>query len=176
MERAKESIESQYPNTKVLTYSASVTNTERMTQITKEIGTIDVLVLNAAVLHKPAPIFDIDPEEALESVTVNVLGPLNLIKAFMALPPRTPEAARTIIYTTSAGVQFVMPGTSVYSASKAAMTYLMRCIHEELGSSGIRTFAFHPAFAFTDMAKNTLGLKEDQFTYDSRRFARMLEI
>ena len=168
MTKAKEAVEKQYSGTKVLTYAASITDSGRVNEIVKEIGTIDILILNAAYLHKPAPTLDTDPEEALQSFTVNVLGPLSVIKAFVALPPRTPDAERTIVYTTSAGVQFVMPGVGVYSASKAAGTYLMRCLHADLAGSNIRTFSLHPAFGFTDMATKTLGLKEDEWQFDNR--------
>ena len=168
MTAAKDAIETAYAGTKVLTYATSITDSDRVNQITKEIGTIDILILNAGIMHKPGPALDINPEEALENFKVNVLGPWNLIKAFMALPARSNDTPRTIIYTSSAGVHFIVPGTSVYNASKSAMTYIMCCIHEEYGDSGVRTFTIHPAFAFTDMARDVLGLKEDQFSYDSR--------
>ncbi|KAK3684555.1 hypothetical protein LTR37_020158 [Vermiconidia calcicola] len=166
MMKAEENIEADYPETEVLTYAVSVTDSERVTEIVKGIGTLDILVLNAAVMNAPGPVLDIDPEDTLENFKVNVFGPLSLVKAFVNLPPRSADAPRTVIYTSSAGIQFVLPGTGAYNASKSAMTYLIRCIHEEHGKAGIRSFAFHPAFAYTDGAKS-LGLQPDQFDYDS---------
>ncbi|KAK5172685.1 uncharacterized protein LTR77_002805 [Saxophila tyrrhenica] len=167
MAKAKEAIENQFSATKVLTYSASITDHPRVNEIINEIGTIDILVSNAGVMHKHAAALDIDPEEALEAFKVNVLGPLNLIRAFVKLPPRSEGAERTVIYTSTAGIAFVAhPGPAVYNASKSAMTYLMRCIDSEYKAAGIRAFAFHPAIAFTDMAI-AAGYKEDQLSYDS---------
>jgi NAD(P)-dependent dehydrogenase (short-subunit alcohol dehydrogenase family) len=167
MLETKKSIESQFPETKVKVYAASITDTKRSAEIVNEIGTIDVLVLNAAYMHTPAPTADINLDETRESFEINVVGPLNLVRAFINLAPRTEGAKRTISYVSTAGVSMPRAGTTVYSASKGAMTYLMRSIASEYESAGIRAFTFHPAIAFTDMAKDVMGLKEDQFSYDS---------
>ncbi len=171
MIKAKDLIEKEFSGTKVLTYSASITDTDRVNAIVKEIGTIDILVLNAGMMHKHAAVLDIDPDETLESFKVNVTGPLNLTRAFVKLPPRSERAERTVLYTSTGGIHFIQPGPSVYSASKNAMTYLMRCIDAEYRDAGIRAFAFHPAIAYTDMAK-AVGYKEDQFSYDSSKATR----
>lgn len=169
MTNAKNAIEANYPHTKVKTYAASITDAKRLEEIAKEVGTIDILVLNAATMPVPAPTLSIDPEIVSENFQVNVIGPLNLLRAFMALPPRTPDAERTVIYTSSAGFQTIIPGTSIYNSSKAAMTYLIRCIDAEYSSSGLRAFAFHPAVAYTDMAKK-VGVKPDAYAMDNSKW------
>lgn len=149
---AKEQIESDYPGTKVQVFAASITDSDKVNEIVKQIGTIDILVLNAGVMHKHAPTLDIDPDAALESFQVNVIGPWNLIRAFVQLKPRDPKIERTVIYTSTGGITAPPhAGPSIYNASKSAMTYIMRCIHAEYADSGIRSFAFHPAIAYTPM-------------------------
>ena len=167
--KAKEEIESAYPNTKVLPFSASVTDADRVTEIVKEIGQIDILVLNAGIMHKPGPTLAIDPQDILSSFETNVLGPLNVIRAFMALPAHG-GSARTIIHTSTGGVGFVMPGVTAYNASKAAMTYLMRALDGELKEQGVRVFSFHPAIAYTNMARDVMGVGPDTFAYDSGKW------
>ena len=169
MDVAKETIEAEYPNTKVATFAASVTESARINEIARELGTIDILMLNAGTMHALAPTLDIDAEDLLNNFKVNVIGPFSLIKAFMALPPRDTTKPRTIIYTSTAAAAFVMPGASGYSASKAAMTYLMASIAQEYGGSGVRAFAFHPAVAYTTMAKEAFGAGPDTFAYDAGR-------
>lgn len=170
MTKAKESIEAGFPSTKVVTYAVSVTEFERIDKIMKEIGTVDVLVLNAALLHRPLPILDLNVDDVASALQINVLGPFNMIKSFMKLPKRSPDSRRTIIYTSAWGINFVMHGVGAYSASKAAMSYIMRCIDEENANPDVRTFAFHPAVAYTSMAQDVLGLQTDSMPFDSGEF------
>jgi NAD(P)-dependent dehydrogenase (short-subunit alcohol dehydrogenase family) len=167
MMKAKEEIEADYPATKVIPLVASMTDAERISQVTKEIGTIDNLVLNAGIMHTPGSTLSVDSKEVLSVFETNVFGPLNVIRAFMALPPRTEGASRTIVHTSTAGVGFIMPGVAAYNASKSAMTYLMRALDSELREQGVRIFSFHPAIAFTDMARDTMGIGPDSFVYDT---------
>lgn len=169
MVKAQQEIEAQFPGTRVIPLVASVTDADRVSEVVKEIGPIDILVLNHGVMHKPGPTLSLDSKNVLSMFEVNVLGPLNVIKAFMALPPREESATRTIIHTSTAGVGFVMPGVTVYNASKSAMTYLMRALDGELREQGVRLFSFHPAIAFTDMARDMMGVGPDTFAYDTCR-------
>lgn len=168
MMKAKETIEAEFPQTKVVPLVSSVTDADRVSEVVQELGTIDILVLNAGIMHKPGPTLSIDSKDVLSVFETNVLGPLNVLKAFMALPPREEGSQRTIIHTSTAGVGFVMPGVTAYNASKSAMTYLMRALDAELRDQGVRIFSFHPAIAFTDMARDTMGVGPDSFAYDTR--------
>lgn len=167
MMKAKEEIEAQYPETKVLPLVASVTDAERISEVMKELGTVDILVLNAGTMHKPGLTLAIDNEDLRSVFETNVLGPLNVIRAFMSPASRDPGSSRTIIHTSTAGVGFVMPGVAAYNASKSAMTYLMRALDTELRDQGVRVFSFHPAIAFTDMARDIMGIGPDSFVYDT---------
>ena len=62
----------------------------------------------------------------------------------------------------------VHAGVSGYSASKAAMTYIMRCIGEEYEQTGLRSFAFHPCVGYTPMARDAFGLPPDAMQWDDR--------
>ena len=139
---------------------------DQINELVERIGTIDVLVLNAGILHKPLPIVELDALDVENAFGMNVFGPLNMIKAFMKLSPRSTTTRRTIIYTSAYGIKHVMQGVSGYSESKAAMTYIMRCIDEETPNSAVRTFALHPAVAYTPMARDILGLQADSMPFD----------
>jgi NAD(P)-dependent dehydrogenase (short-subunit alcohol dehydrogenase family) len=161
----KKEIEAKHPSTKVLTFAASVTDYERIGQIIKEIGTIDVLVVNGASMHKITPTMSLDVKDVTKDFNVNVFASFNLIQKVLALPPRDPNVDRTVIYTSSAGSYSQIPGTAGYNASKAAMNYLISAFAQE---KGVRAFAFHPAIAFTDLAKSA-GFEENNFEYDNRK-------
>lgn len=170
MTAAKKELEAAYPATKVLTFAASVTDQKRVEEIVHGLGTIDILALDAGTVHALAPVLEIDSVQLNETFQVNVLGPFNLLEAFMALPPRSTEAERTVIYTSSAGIQYPIPGTSGYNASKTAMTFLMSAVAQEYGDKGLRAFAFHPAIAFTPLSKKTFDLTPDTFEFDDCEF------
>lgn len=136
----------------------------RLEQIVSELKKIDILLLNAVFVPQPDPLLEYDPNVMTETFAINVIGPISLIKAFMALPPRSD---RTIIHTSTSGIQLVVPGMGLYNASKIAMTSMIHNIHEEAQGKGVRVFTFHPAFAFTPGSRDVLGLTERQFEYDS---------
>ena len=167
MTEAKESIEAAFPRTKVVTHAVSIEDSQQINALMEGLGTIDILVLNAGVLHKPKPILELEPADIANAFAVNVFGPLNMIRTFMKLSPKNANRPGTIIYTSAWGINIVHHGVSGYNASKAAMTYLMRCIGEEYAETGIRSFAFHPCVAYTPMARDSLGLAPDAMQWDS---------
>lgn len=169
MIEAKAAVEGRFPATKILVFAASINDHARVESVVKEIGTIDVLVLNAGVMPAPAGILETDTDQLLDAFQTNVIGPWNLMKAFVALTPRDPKEERTIIYTSSGGIHLPMPRVAGYNATKAAATHITSSVAREYGDKGIRAFAFHPVVAFTPMARDVMGLKEDSFPYDSRK-------
>lgn len=166
MSEAKKDVEAASSSTKVETSAASITHTSRINEIVKPIGRIDFLVLNAATMPKPGAVLDIDPNELDSTYAVTVYGPLNLIKAFHALPDDDKANPRTILYASTAGVTSSMAGTGVDNSSKLAIAFLMHALNDELGGMGLRAYAFHPAVAFTPLIRDVLGLK-DSVPYDN---------
>jgi len=167
MTAAKKEIEASFPSTKIVTFAASITDHEQVNKIVKDVGTIDILMLNAATIHAPSPVLGVDGAKMEELFRVNVFGPTNLIKAFLALPSRSPETERTVIFTSTAGIHVPSPGSGAYNASKIAMTSIMGSLQRELAEQRVRSFSFHPAVAFTPLARDILGFTADAFPYDS---------
>ena len=163
LEQAKRNIEQRFPMTKVSIYSASMTDYSSIAEIVDELGTIDILVLNAAVAHSLGPTLSIEPDEFANILTTNVVGPYNLAKAFLKLQPRSSDMERTIIYTSTAASHLRIPGTVPYTATKAAGNYLFSAVAQE---KEIRAFTFHPAIGFTPMAQS-MGFPADA-QYDER--------
>ncbi|MDX3109058.1 SDR family NAD(P)-dependent oxidoreductase [Nonomuraea angiospora] len=108
-------------------------------------ATVDILVNNAGIglfgrlEEVTAKTFD-----AL--VGTNLRGTFFLIQA---LAPHLPRGGRIINVSTSL-TRHVSPGTSVYSASKAAVEVLSRSLAVELGPRGIRINAVAPGPSATD--------------------------
>ncbi|MFJ8803066.1 SDR family NAD(P)-dependent oxidoreductase [Streptomyces sp. NPDC102487] len=106
---------------------------------------LDVLVNNAGVGHFDA-LEDVTPERFDEMVGTNFRGTFFLIQA---LVPHLADHGRIVNVSTSL-TRHVSPGTSVYSASKAAVEALSRSLAGELGARGIRANAVAPGPSATD--------------------------
>jgi NAD(P)-dependent dehydrogenase (short-subunit alcohol dehydrogenase family) len=108
-------------------------------KVTQAFGKIDVLFANAGVA-KFAPISD-SPESLFDEVfDINVKGVFLTIQKAL---PHLNDGASIVLNTTFLN-EVGTPGTSVYSASKAAVRSLARTAAAELVGRGIRVNAVSP--------------------------------
>ena len=107
--------------------------------ISRKVGKIDILFLNAG-MAKFGPVESVDEETFDEMLNVNLKGLFFNIQH--ALPVLNDHAS--IVLNTTVGDQKGFPGTSVYSATKAAVRSLARTLSAELVSRGIRVNAVAP--------------------------------
>ena len=140
---------------------------------------IDVLFVNAGI-YKMAPVAE-TPEALVDEVMdVNFKG------AFFTAQKALPLLAQgaSVVFNTSAATDVVMPGASVYSASKAALRVLMRTLAAELLDRSIRVNAVSPGpietpiFGRTEMpeaARDEMGKKILQMI-PMRRFGQADEV
>ncbi|MFA5629966.1 MAG: SDR family oxidoreductase [Porticoccaceae bacterium] len=115
----------------------------------RHFGRIDVLVNNAgyaAVSLLEAGLVD----EWEKMIDVNFKGPLYGIHA--VLPVMLRQGAGQIINVSSVSGSIVMPGTSVYSASKAALNTLSEGLRRETAGK-IRVSVISPGGTDTEMPK-----------------------
>lgn len=166
MAKAKKEIEAKHPGTQVKTCAASVTDAVAVDDFIKGLGVIDILILNAGVARAPSSVVDTNSDDLVNDFSINVFGNFNVLKAYLALPPRSADAKRTVVYTSTAGAYMAQPGFGAYSASKMAMSQLVRHVALEEANKGVRVFTIHPAATLTDMAK-TVGFKEGQIQFDA---------
>jgi NAD(P)-dependent dehydrogenase (short-subunit alcohol dehydrogenase family) len=120
-------------------------------------GTLDVLVHNAGIFRF-SPLAALDAATARDVLDTNVLGPVLLTKYLLPLL-RSPGGS--IVLVSSRGGHNPGPGSSLYSASKAAVHSFTRSWAAELSQAGIRVNAVAPGFVRTDAyAANGLGPEE----------------
>jgi NAD(P)-dependent dehydrogenase (short-subunit alcohol dehydrogenase family) len=102
-------------------------------------GRIDVLFANAGIA-KFAPLADSTEEFFLEQMAINVKG------AFFTTQKALPllNEGASVIFTSSTVSHFGMPGSSVYSMTKAALINLAKTLAVELAPKKIRVNVVSP--------------------------------
>ena len=116
--------------------------------IAGEIGSLDIVVNNAAIL-KPHHIVKLTEAEFDLIFQVNVKATIFLAQALRPLLAQSPAAA--IVNITAAGAHVPMAGIGAYCAAKAAMINVTHTLAKEWAKDGIRVNALTPGSVATDM-------------------------
>ncbi len=111
-------------------------------------GPIELAVANAGV-SQSGPVAKIDPAAARVILRTNVEGTLNLIAA--VLPSMLERKSGHIVGIASLAGFRGLPGSAIYSASKAAMRALLEGARVELAPKGILVTTINPGFIRTPM-------------------------
>lgn len=116
-----------------VTELASVSKMAR--EVTEDLGSVDVLVnaFGTAVLQ---PLLDINPQEAKAMFDVNLYGTF-LVTQTVVRYMATEKKGRVIMFPGSVG-KYPMKNSSVYSASKFAVTGFTKSLVEEHKRSGVK--------------------------------------
>jgi len=159
---------------------AKLTDVDKLyAEVSKKLGKIDVLFVNAGVA-KFAPLAETSESLYDESFDINIKGAYFTIQK--ALPFLNDGAS--IILNTSVADSTGNPGTSAYSATKAALRSLARTAAAELVGRGIRVNTVAPGPIVTPIIEKTGMPKEaiDQFSKEivakvpMRRFGQPEEV
>ena len=110
-------------------------------------GGLDMLVLNAGMFPASATVAELSLETWRKVMEVNLDANLILLRECYPLLKCAPGKGRVVVIG-SKNVPAPGPGAGAYSASKAALTQLMRVAALEWGKDGIRINALHPNAVF----------------------------
>ncbi len=110
-------------------------------------GGLDMLVLNAGIFPGGCRIAELADAEWRKVMAVNLDANLMLLRECHPLLKLAPRQGRVVVIG-SKNVPAPGPGAAAYSASKAALTQLMRVAALEWGAEGIRINALHPDAVF----------------------------
>lgn len=149
-------------------YDASVAGTSGALAdwVTREVGRLDILVNNAAIL-KPHNIVKLTEAEFDLLFQVNVKAAIFLCQGLRPLLAQSPAAA--IVAITAAGAHVPMAGIGAYCAAKAAMVNFTRTLAKEWAADGIRVNALTPGTVATDMILPKDAERRAKFVEDIAR-------
>jgi NAD(P)-dependent dehydrogenase (short-subunit alcohol dehydrogenase family) len=118
-------------------------------QVKEKFGRIDILVNNAGVsLSKPS--MEVSEEDYDKMMDTN-LKSFFFASRFAAADMLARQATGCIVNISSACAVTVLPGSAVYSASKAGVSHLTRLLAREWGKAGIRVNCVAPGSIPTAM-------------------------
>ncbi|MGE5191276.1 MAG: SDR family NAD(P)-dependent oxidoreductase [Deltaproteobacteria bacterium] len=147
---------------KALAVHANVTkkpDIERLFAETKKaFGRLDVLVNNAGV-YEFAPLENVTAEHFHKHFDINVLG---LLFASQEAAKQFGKEGGSIVNISSVVATLAPPGTSVYSATKAAVNAVTRSLAQELGPRKVRVNSINPGMVETE-GLHTAGIAEGDF-------------
>ncbi len=139
----------------VTPYVADVTDETQMSLAMAEaVGTyggIDIVLPNAGIFGVQAPLEEYPVDNFEKVMHVNVTGVLVTIKH--AVPHLVKRGGGSIIITSSVGAIIGNEGASAYTASKHALTGIMKVAARELAPNNIRVNTVNPGLVDTPMMR-----------------------
>lgn len=123
-------------------------------QVEDEMGPIDVLMNNAGVHHGFGPVWEIDPDQWWQDMTVNVRGVFNFCREVSQKMVDRQEGR--IINMVGGGFSGPSPNMSGYGASKTAVMRLTETFAEELKEHNVKVFAMGPGLVKTPLTMANL--------------------
>ncbi|MBT3197736.1 MAG: bifunctional aldolase/short-chain dehydrogenase, partial [Gammaproteobacteria bacterium] len=144
-------IEQLYDNPAFLGICGNIADESRqqqaLEQAVRRFGGVDMVVLNAGMFPSGTSIAELESQEWRQVLGINLDSNLALLRESYPLLKQAPNGGRVVVMG-SKNVPAPGAGAAAYSASKAALTQLMRIAALEWGADGIRLNALHPDAVF----------------------------
>ncbi|WP_257460429.1 SDR family oxidoreductase [Archangium lipolyticum] len=136
-----------------------VTRPEQVEAIAREARDVTLLINNAGILKRTTLLANDAQAAAREELETNYLGPLATSSAFA--PILASHGGGAIVNVLSVLSWLSFPGTSTYSASKAAAWALTNGLRNELRGQKTQVLGLHVGYMDTDMAHGVTAPKSN---------------
>lgn len=122
-------------------------------------GRLDIVVNNAGQIDPQGLLANTDPAAWAQAVSVNLVGPYNVIRAALS------ELLRrhgTVVNVSTGAAHTPRDGWSAYCSSKAGLHMLGRSVLNEYGKQGLSVYSLQPGLVDTDMQERirSMGVNE----------------
>jgi NAD(P)-dependent dehydrogenase (short-subunit alcohol dehydrogenase family) len=111
----------------------------------------DLLINNAGVMNRLAPLWELEDREFTKVVDVNIRGTVNMIRHFA--PAMVARKKGVIVNLSSGWGRSTSPQVAPYCATKFAIEGLTQALAQEL-PEGMATVALNPGVIDTDMLRS----------------------
>jgi NAD(P)-dependent dehydrogenase (short-subunit alcohol dehydrogenase family) len=123
-------------------------------RLTQAHGPPDLVLNNAALINRSAPLWRVPPEELSLIVDVNVKGTVNVIRH--VVPAMIGRGRGVIVNFSSGWGRSTDRDVAPYCATKFAVEGLTQALAQEL-PAGLATVAVNPGIVNTDMLRSCFG-------------------
>jgi NAD(P)-dependent dehydrogenase (short-subunit alcohol dehydrogenase family) len=122
--------------------------------VLKSHGAPDLLINNAALINRTAPLWEVTPEEFDQVIAVNINGVANVIRHFV--PAMIQRGAGVIANFSSGWGQSTSPEVAPYCATKFAIEGMTQAFAQEL-PPGMAAVPVNPGIIDTEMLRTCFG-------------------
>jgi NAD(P)-dependent dehydrogenase (short-subunit alcohol dehydrogenase family) len=123
-------------------------------EVLAQLGPPDLLLNNAAVINRPATLWELSTEEFDEVVDINIKGVVNVLRHFV--PAMIERGSGVIVNFSSEWGRSTSPEVAPYCATKWAIEGLTRALAQEL-PRGVAAIPVSPGIIDTDMLRTCFG-------------------
>ena len=129
-------------------------------QVTQRHGPADLLINNAALINRNAPLWQVPAGEFDQVIDVNIKGVANVIRHFV--PAMLQRRSGVIVNLSSGWGRSTAPQVAPYCATKWAIEGLTQALAQEL-PAGMAAVALSPGIIDTDMLRSCFGPEASQY-------------
>jgi NAD(P)-dependent dehydrogenase (short-subunit alcohol dehydrogenase family) len=133
--------------------------------VIKQAGPPDLLINNAAVINRPAPLWEIGAKEFDTLIDINIKGVANVLRVF--LPAMVARKSGVIVNLSSGWGRSTSPEVAPYCASKYAIEGLTLALAQEL-PQGMAAVPLNPGVIDTDMLRESFGPSASSYPAPAR--------
>ncbi|HQS17415.1 SDR family oxidoreductase [Reyranella sp.] len=134
-----------------------VTNAEQVAAAAAELGDVTLVINNAGIIRGSGFLGENGVEAVRAELETNFFGPVHVSRAFAPILARNGGGAIVNVLSALSWVAF--PGSSTYSASKAAAWSFSNGLRNELRGQGTQVLALHVGYMDTDMVRDVAAPK-----------------
>lgn len=128
--------------------------------ILSKVGTPDLLLNNAAIINKNAPLWEVSSEDFSRVMDVNVKGIHLVLRAF--LPAMITRGSGVVVNFSSGWGRSTSPEVAPYCCTKWGVEGLTQALSQEL-PPGLAAVALNPGIIDTEMLQSTFGASSSDF-------------
>jgi NAD(P)-dependent dehydrogenase (short-subunit alcohol dehydrogenase family) len=157
---------------------ADLTSSVEIERLVESLPKLDGLVNNAGIAN-PLVLQLTEEKDVNDILNINALGPIHLTR--LVLQYKKLNKGASLVYISSInGNNCAYIGSSIYAASKSALTGFMKGVALELAPRGIRANCINPGMIETDLlTSGSIGedeLEKDRLKYPLKRYGRPEEV